>query len=73
MQQTAKYIIIAGLIIITLGILLYFSSDKLKWLGHLPGDIMIEKGNFKIYFPVVTMLLISIVVCIVTKLIQMFK
>jgi hypothetical protein len=69
-SQTGKWIIIAGIIIIIIGILIYFFYDKLNWLGRLPDDIRIEKDNFRFYFPVVTMIIISIVV---TVLINIFK
>jgi hypothetical protein len=73
MQNVAKYIILSGLLLLIIGILIYFFGDKLKWLGHLPGDIRIEKENFKIYFPIVTMVIISIIVSLVIKLFQLFK
>ncbi len=59
-QQAGKYILLAGIILVVLGILVYFFSDKLQWLGKLPGDIRIEKENTRIYFPWVTMLLLSL-------------
>ncbi len=68
--QTGKWIIVAGAIIVIVGVLIYFFYDKLNWLGKLPGDIRIEKENFRFYFPVVTMIIISIVL---TILINIFK
>ena len=68
--QTGKWIIIAGIIIIVIGILIYFFYDKLHWLGKLPGDIRIEKENFRFYFPITTMIIVSIVL---TLLINIFK
>ncbi|MEO9070686.1 MAG: DUF2905 domain-containing protein [Ginsengibacter sp.] len=69
-QQTGKYILIVGLIIVLAGILIYFFHDYFKWFGKLPGDIRIEKGNFRFYFPLVTMIIVSVVV---TILINIFK
>ncbi|HET7118061.1 MAG TPA: DUF2905 domain-containing protein [Hanamia sp.] len=69
-QQTGKYILIAGLIIVLAGIIIYFFHDYFKWVGKLPGDIRIEKGNFRFYFPLVTMIIVSIVI---TILINIFK
>jgi hypothetical protein len=46
--------------------------DKLHWIGRLPGDIRIEKQNFRFYFPIVTMLLISLVLTILINLIKKF-
>lgn len=34
-------------------------AGKLPWLGRLPGDIVVERGPLRIYFPVVTCLLLS--------------
>ena len=69
-SQTGKWVILAGIIIIMIGVVIYFFHDKLNWLGKLPGDIRIEKDNFRFYFPVVTMIIISVVI---TILINLFK
>lgn len=58
-QTTGKFIILIGLAMIVIGLIVYFLSDKLHWLGRLPGDIRVEKENFKFYFPITTMLLLS--------------
>lgn len=61
-SNTGKYIIVAGCLIILVGIIVYFFHDKLQWMGRLPGDIRIERENFRFYFPVTTMILLSIIV-----------
>jgi len=52
------------------GLIVYFAGNKLSWLGHLPGDIRIEKENVRIYFPVTTMILISVVLSLILYLIR---
>lgn len=69
-QQWGKYIIIAGIIIVGAGVLLYFFPGIFRWMGRLPGDIRIENKNFRFYFPIVTMVIISVVL---TILINIFK
>jgi len=69
-SQTGKWLIIAGVLIVVIGILIYFFHDKLNWLGKLPGDIRVEKENFRFYFPITTMIIISV---ILTLLINLFK
>ncbi len=59
-QNIGKYIIVTGTVILIIGIIFYFFHDKLQWIGRLPGDIRIEKPNFKFYFPITTMILASI-------------
>ncbi len=56
-----KQIIIVGIIICFVGAIIWILGDKLAWFGNLPGDIKIEKENFKLYFPITSMILASIV------------
>jgi len=69
-SDTGKYIIVAGFIIVLLGVIIYFFHDKLSWIGRLPGDIRIEKGNFRFYFPITTMIICSLAL---TAIIQIIK
>jgi len=69
-SATGKYIIIAGVLIVLLGVFIYFFHDKLNWIGRLPGDIRIEKENFRFYFPITTMIIFSLVITIIIQLIK---
>ena len=69
-QQTGKYIIAAGICIVIAGALIYFFHDYFKWLGRLPGDIRIEKENYQFYFPIVTMIVISIAITLIINIIK---
>ena len=71
-QHTGKYIIIAGVLILIMGLLIYFFHDKMQWIGKLPGDIRIERGNTKVYFPFTTMILFSILVSVIVQLVKKF-
>ncbi len=55
-----KLLIIVGIVCIILGVLIAY-GPKIPFFGRLPGDISIEKGNFKFYFPIATCIVISIV------------
>lgn len=70
--EIGKWIITIGVLIVFGGILVYLFGDKLGWLGSLPGDIHIQKEHFSFYFPVTTMIIISIVLSIVVTLIARF-
>ena len=65
-----KYIIVAGIMIVIVGLFVYFLGDKLSWIGHLPGDIRIEKENTKIYIPFTTMILASVVLTLLFNLLK---
>ncbi len=71
-QHVGKVIIIIGVILMTIGFIIYFFHDKLNWLGKLPGDIRYESEHSKIYFPVVTMLVISVLLNFVLYLVKKF-
>ena len=71
-SETGKWIIGAGVIIILIGIIIYFFHDKLNWIGRLPGDIRIERENFRIYFPITTMILLSLLGTLIIWLIRKF-
>ena len=71
-NETGKWIIGIGVIIILVGIIIYFFHDKLNWIGRLLGDIQIEKENFRFYFPIVTMILFSLLGTLIIWLIRKF-
>ena len=71
-SDTGKWIIAIGIFIIVVGIVIYFFHDKLHWFGHLPGDIRIEKENFKFYFPITTMIIFSLVVTVIIQIVKRF-
>jgi hypothetical protein len=69
-QNTGKYIIGFGAIVIVVGLLIYFFHDKLHWIGRLPGDIRVEKENFRFYFPITTMILLSLLLTLIINIIR---
>jgi len=71
-QNTGKYILIAGAFIVLVGFIVYFFGDKLHWIGRLPGDIRVERENFRFYFPITTMILLSLLLTVIINLIKRF-
>ncbi len=61
-----KVLIILGAILILLGVVLPYLNNL--GFGRLPGDIIIKKNNFNLYFPVTSALIFSIVVSIIIRL-----
>ena len=64
MNDVGRFLVISGLILAAVGALLWAGFGK-GWLGRLPGDIHVSKGNFTFYFPIVTCILISILLTFV--------
>jgi uncharacterized membrane protein YidH (DUF202 family) len=67
MRELGKFLIIMGAIIAVLGLLLW-SGFAPKWLGRLPGDIRIERGNSAFYFPIVTCIVLSILLSLIMSI-----
>ena len=74
MVAFGRLLLIIGLVIAFAGGLILIAAHYFPWLGNLPGDFRIEGKNFRIYFPLATMLLISILGTILLNvLIRIFK
>jgi Protein of unknown function (DUF2905) len=70
--ETGKMLMGIGGAILLAGVLIYFFHDKLHWIGHLPGDIRIEKGESRFYFPITSMILFSVLLTILLRIIRKF-
>jgi uncharacterized protein HemY len=62
-----KILIYLGLFLVVVGIV-FSLGGKIPWLGHLPGDIYIQRERFTFYFPITTCLIISVIVTLVLYL-----
>ncbi len=71
-SDIGKYIIMVGAGIVVLGVVIYIFHDKLGWIGRLPGDIRIERGNVRFYFPITTMIIFSLAITIIIQLMKRF-
>ena len=69
-SQAGKYIMLVGVAIVIVGVIIYFFHDKLHWIGRLPGDIRVEKENFRFYFPITTMIIFSVLLTVIVSLVR---
>ena len=66
MPDLGRFLIIFGLVIVIVGVLLSLGLGN--WMGRLPGDLRIERGNSAFYFPIVTCIVISVVLSLLFSL-----
>jgi hypothetical protein len=59
-----KLLIVFGLVIAAVGVLLILAG-RIPWIGRLPGDIYVQRGNWTFYFPLATSLLVSAVLTLI--------
>jgi hypothetical protein len=63
-----KILVAFGIVMVLVGVILLLSgtlSDKVPWLGRLPGDIHVKRDGWSVYVPLGTSLLLSIVLTLV--------
>jgi len=73
MEKLGKIVIAAGSMIVVAGIIIWLFGDKLRFLGRLPGDIRYESANTRVYIPVTTMILVSVLLSFILWMIQKLK
>lgn len=67
MRELGKLLVLFGGLITVVGVALWSGLGS-GWLGRLPGDIRIERGNSVFYFPIVTCLIVSILLTLILSL-----
>lgn len=72
MQHPAWTIIVIGLVIAAIGAI-WLLVPHIPWLGRLPGDIAVERPNFRFYFPVVTCIVLSLLLTGILWLVRFFQ
>jgi len=65
MQEMGKALVAIGVLLAIVGAVMYFSGRANLPLGRLPGDITYRKGNFTIYAPIATSILLSIILSLI--------
>lgn len=69
-EQMGKTLFLVGLGMSLLGLLLWWRPDAFSWFGHLPGDIRIERGNFRLWMPLCSMLVVSLILNLIFRLLK---
>jgi hypothetical protein len=64
LPEFGKILLILGILFVVIGLLLML-GPKIPLLGKLPGDFMVRRGNFTLYFPLATSILLSIVLTLI--------
>lgn len=68
MGEIGRWLIGAGVIICIVGVI-FLLIGRVPWLGRLPGDIVIEREHFKLFIPIATMLIVSLILTIIVNIV----
>lgn len=73
MKDFSKWLIMLGLFAVAVGFLLNVFSDRLGWLGRLPGDLKFESKNVRFYFPFTSLILLNLLIYLIMRLSSWLK
>ena len=69
-RSTGMMLVFAGVGIVVIGLLVW--AGAFSWFGRLPGDIRIERETARVYIPIVSMLVVSVVLTLLLNLLSRF-
>ena len=70
LQNMSKAIIGIGLVLVLIGVLIQYAPWAVSWFGRLPGDIRIGGENGRVFIPITSMIIVSIVLTVLVNLLQ---
>jgi len=68
MSELGRWLVVLGFIIVFTGLVLWWWPALFGWFGHLPGDLRIERDGVRVYAPLVSMLLVSLLLSLFLNL-----
>ncbi|HXS25781.1 MAG TPA: DUF2905 domain-containing protein [Gemmatimonadales bacterium] len=69
-RSVGPAVIVVGLAVVALGLLIW--TGALSWFGRLPGDVRVERDGLRIFFPLTSMILVSIALTLLSYLVRRF-
>lgn len=67
-RNVGPVVVVVGILVVATGVLIW--AGGFSWFGRLPGDIRIERGNVRVYIPLVSMLLVSVVATLLLSVVR---
>ena len=64
----ARWFILAGIILVVIGVVLHTMPWLLSWFGRLPGDIRYGSGQTRVFIPLTSMIIVSLILTLVLNL-----
>ena len=68
-SDVGRMLVVFGVLLALAGVVLMLAG-RVPWLGRLPGDVHVQRGNWTFYFPLATSLLLSVVLTLVLWLVR---
>ena len=72
-MDAGKVLVLIGLSLVLLGLLLLYFPKLFSWFGHLPGDIRIEREGLRVYIPLTSALVLSLLLTLLWNLLGLLR
>lgn len=70
-MRIGNLLMVLGAALVTLGAVVRFAPGLVSWFGTLPGDIRIESENSRVFIPITSMIVVSVVATVVVNVVGM--
>lgn len=64
----SRWFIVAGILLVVIGLVLHFAPGLLQWFGRLPGDLHWRSEKTQIFVPITSMIIVSVLLTILLNL-----
>ncbi len=68
----AKWLIVVGVLLVLVGLVWHYFPNALNWFGKLPGDLRYEGENSRVFIPITSMVIVSVVLSLLVHLLKRF-
>ncbi|MFD3005811.1 MULTISPECIES: DUF2905 domain-containing protein [Thermus] len=72
-MEVGKALLFLGVLLVLLGLVLLYFPKVFSWFGHLPGDIRIEREGLRVYIPITSALVLSLLLTLLWNLLGLLR
>jgi hypothetical protein len=69
-RAAGMLVLLVGVAVVLIGLLVY--TGALSWFGRLPGDIRYSSDSTRVYVPITSMIIVSVVISVASYLVRRF-
>lgn len=68
-MRAGNLLMALGVLLLIIGVLVRFFPGAFSWFGNLPGDVRIEGDNSRVFIPITSMILVSVVLSVLARVV----
>lgn len=72
-MRIGTILIFAGIALVAVGVIVRFAPGLVSWFGKLPGDIRVETESTRVFIPITSMIIVSVVASVILAVVNRFR